>query len=311
MKIHLIWGVVTVVAAAAWGQHVARSREIEFRERERILQVKIVQATAIAAAAPATSMLPPSAPTSPARAENAAVDANPKREYEVQSDVLPTVEELRRLARDDGWRAYQVIQRMVKSPLRTDLLQELFRNKEPQVRRAALSLLQQDLGPEAAAPMLQHCLRSDADAVVRMEAARLLGQQDVPGSIEALLQAFQKDEPEVQIHCAAALSSLGQPGPASQLIPRFAGMLDNPDGAVRRDAVESMNRLTSPQVLPLLTRALRDTNGDVRLEALSGMWDFMETMPIASLVEPLLNDPVAAVRAAAKEFLDQANRKKE
>jgi HEAT repeat protein len=174
-----------------------------------------------------------------------------------------------------------------------------------------MSLLQQELGPEAAAPMLQQCLRSDADSGVRLLAAQLLGQEHAQGNVEALLQAFQKDELDVRIYCAAALSSLGQPGPASQLIPHFVGMLDSPDGAVRRDAVESLNRLSCPQVLPLLTRALRDTNGDVRAEALNGLWDFMETAPIASLVEPLLNDPVASVRNAAKEILDQAQKKKE
>jgi len=309
-RIHLVWAVVTVVSSAAWAQRAVRTREVEFLEREKVLQVRIVEAKK---AAPPVVAEPVPVSSAPAALPVAFPEpAAPEYEYEVISEDRPTVETLRKLMQSgqDVWRAYQVVQRMKKSPLKTQLLQELFESKEPQVRRAVLYLLQESLGAEAAEPILQQCLRSDPAPEVRESAAQQLGAIDTPGSVEALLQAFQKDELKVQIVCAAALVGRGQPGPAAQLLPRFAALMDSPDGALRRQAVESLGRLGSPQAMPLLARALRDTNGDVRLEAINSIWT-NEDPAIVALIEPLLNDPVEAVRDTAKTFIEDAKRAKE
>ena len=310
-KIHFLWAVVTVVAAAIWGQMVGRTRETEFLERERILRVKGVEATAAARilpppAAPApVPVLPPDAPL-------VLAPATPAREYELQQEEMPTVEELRRMMQqgNDVWRAHQVINRMVKCPLKTQLLRELFAHQDPQVRRAVLHQLQDAIGAEAATPLLQECLRADPAVDVRESAAQMLGYQDAPGNLAALLQAFQKDELKVQLVCAAALADQGQTGPAAQLIPRFAALLDSSDGALRREAVASLSQLRCPQAMPLLARALRDTNGDVRFEAVNSLWN-TDDPAIVALLEPLANDPVEMVRDAVKTFLEEVKAKKE
>jgi HEAT repeat protein len=311
-RLHLIWAVLALVSAAAWGQHVARTREIEFRERERILQVKVDQATAAVARSPITATAAAAAPVAASPAVEFPLSEKPTPEYEVLPLERPTVEEIRKMIESgDGWRAYQAIQRMVKSPIRDELTKELVRSKDAQIRRAALQLVQEALGNEAAAPIFQEVLRSDPSAEVREAAARCLGANQTAETIAALLEAFQKDEPRVQLMCAGALSNFGQPGPAAQLVPRYAAMLDSSDGALRREAVESLAQLRSPQTLPLLARALRDTNGDVRLEAVNSLNDYLDQPQVVALVEPLVDDPIAAVRDAAKDLIESAKSKKQ
>ena len=301
-KIHFGWAIFTIVCSASWSQRTVRSREIEFLEREKVLQVRIVEAKK--AAPPVAADPVPVVSATPA-APPLAIPEAPTREYQVLSDNLPTLEELRRLIQDPNeiWRAYQVIQRMVKSPIKTELLRELVGSKEASVRRAALHLLDDAMGAEAAAPLVQECLRSDPSSDVREAAAQLLGDHNAPGNLEALLQAFQKDDLNVRLACAAALSELDYRGPASQMVPLYAARLDSPDGAVRREAVEALGRLRCPERLPATLRALRDTNGDVRLEAVNALWD-VEDPQVLPLVQPLLEDPVLAVRNAAKEWVE-------
>jgi HEAT repeat protein len=308
-KIHLGWAFVTILCSATWGQRSVRTREIEFLEREKVLQVRIVDAKKAAVVAAPAAAAP--APAPPAALPVAIPDL-PAREYEVKFDNLPTVEELRRKIRNDQdvWTAYQVVLRMVKSPIKTQLARELLESKEPQVRRSAMYLLLESLGPDGVAPLLQQCLRTDPAPEVREAAAKQLGNHDAPGNLEALMQAFQKDELLVQVACASALVEHDQPGPAAQLVPRFAALLDSPDGALRRQAVESLRQLRCPQAMPYLTRALRDTNGDVRLEAVNSLWSTNDPA-ILGLVEPLLNDPVQDVRDTARSLLDDATRAKE
>jgi HEAT repeat protein len=311
-RLHLIWTVLALVSAAAWGQHVGRTREIEFRERERILQVKVEQATAAAARSPVAAMETAAAPAAATPAVDVPLPEKLAPEYEVVPLDRPTVEEIRKLIQSgDGWRAFQVLQRMVKCPLRDELTKELLRNKDPQIRRAVLQMLQDSLGNEAAGPICRECLRSDPSVEVRERAAQCLRANQTAETIAALLEAFQKDELRVQLICAASLNTIGQPGPASQLIPRYAAMLESPDGALRREAVESLGYLRSPQTLPLLARALGDTSGDVRLEAVNGLYDYLDQPQVVALVEPLVNDPVAAVRDAAKDLIESARNKKQ
>jgi len=313
-RIHLVWAAVTVVSCAAWSQRAVRSRDVEFLEREKVLQVKISEARKIPvliAAEAATATVAPVVPI-------AAIPApeQPAFEYEFQQEEKndrPTVEELRRLLEgdpNDYWRAYSVISKMVPCPLKTDLVRVLFRHKDPQVRRSSIHLLQQALGPDAVAPLFQESLRIDPDVEVRESVAFQLGTHGAPGTIEALLQAFQKDELRIQVACASGLFDLGQAGPAAQLAPRIAARMDSPDGAVRREAVDLLSQFRGPQALPTLTRALGDSNGDVRLSAVNALYNSEDPQALP-LLEPLLSDPVAAVRDAVKTLIEELKSRKQ
>jgi len=74
--------------------------------------------------------------------------------------------------------------------------------------------------------------------------------------------------------------------------------------------VASLGQLRCPQAMPYLTRALRDTNGDVRLEAVNSLWNTQDPA-IATLVEPLVNDPIEEVRDTVKSFLQDVKAAKE
>lgn len=310
-RIHLVWSLITVVSSAAWAQRAVRTREIEFREREKLLEVKVLEAKKTPALVAAMMAPPPPAPVPIAPIP---IPERAAPEYEVQEETgRPTVEAIRKLLQgdlNDNWGAYSVISKMVKCPLKSELVQTLFRHRDAQIRRATAHLLQETLGADAAAPLFQEALRSDPDADVREAVASMLGDHEAPGNLEALLQAFQKDELRIQVICAAAMNDLGHAGPAAQMVSRIAARLDSPDGAVRREAAELLYRLRSPQALPALTRALGDSNGDVRLEAVNALYDLQDPQTL-SLLEPLLNDPVAAVRNVVKGLVEELKSRKQ
>jgi HEAT repeat protein len=58
----------------------------------------------------------------------------------------------------------------------------------------------------------------------------------------------------------------------------------------------------------VLARALRDSNGDVRVEAVSALGE-IDTPEIIALVEPLLKDPFADVREYAQDVIDTYNQR--
>jgi len=53
----------------------------------------------------------------------------------------------------------------------------------------------------------------------------------------------------------------------------------------------------------VLARALRDSNGDVRAEAVSALGE-IDAPEIVPLLEPLLKDPFADVRDYARDAID-------
>ncbi len=300
MKIHLIWSVVTVVTAAAWGKWVLYSRDAEAVRLDRVVPL-----AAERAAARTPGALPSEAPAAAPSPSPAPSAVTP--EYETQKkDQLP-LEEIRRLLRsgntDDAWSAQSAIIQMVPSPVKSELIRELLKCRDAQIRQNALSHLYNAIGLEAAGPIYKEHLRSDPAAIVREEAANLLGGWEIPGAFEVLLEAFQKDELRVQVACAGSLATLDHPGPAAELVPRLSTMLDHPDSAVRRKAVEMLTGLWSPAAIPSLTRALRDSSGDVRRQALNSFWRFEDYRSLA-LLEPLLQDPVEDVRQTARELIE-------
>src|SRR6185436_11213975 len=137
------------------------------------------------------------------------VPEQPTPEYELVGEKRPTVEALRRMIESGGndvWEAYQVIARMVKGTVKTELARLMFQHKDPGIRRSAIHMLREALGDVAAAPLFQESLRSDPDVEVRTAVAACLGYHEAPGNVEALLQAFPKNEPQVQLACAVALA---------------------------------------------------------------------------------------------------------
>jgi HEAT repeat protein len=146
--------------------------------------------------------------------------------------------------------------------------------------------------------------------------------------LSALVDALRAGRPQVFSKEEDPLSSFQQDAAAMNVA--IAGLSD-PDPAVRRVAADILSNLNVPEAAPSLVDALADKNADVRLAALpalarlnvSSAWDDVVTClsdseaevracAISTLrrlakgstnfamhVQPLLDDPVPAVRAAA------------
>jgi HEAT repeat protein len=301
MKTHLIWSVVTVVTAAAWGKWVLYSRDAEVVRLDRVVVAPRVEPAAALTPVVVPSEAPASAPSP------ASVSTVPAPEYAIQRKDQLSLDEIRRLLQsgtaDDAWSAYSAISQMVPSPLKIELLRELLKCREAQIRQNALYQVLNTFGREAAEPLFREHLRSDPAAIVREAAAQLLGGSDIPGAFEALLEAFQKDELRVQVAAAGSLVGFDHPGPAAEVAQRLAPMLDHQDSAVRRKAVEMLAGLSTPAAIPMLARALRDSSGDVRMQAVNSFYAIEDARRL-SLVEPLLQDPVEDVRDSAKQLIE-------
>jgi HEAT repeat protein len=156
-------------------------------------------------------------------------------------------------------------------------------------------------GPEAGEALIQ-ILKSDCKGWVKQRAAGGLGNTGGPGALEALLEAYRTDSFYLQVASAGAMHRLGYSGPLTEMLPKIGTMLDNPDGSVRRDATEQLRQLTSPQAIPLLTRALQDSNGDVRIEAIR-MLSTGKVPGSLALLEKMLADPNPDVVESAKSAM--------
>jgi HEAT repeat protein len=122
-------------------------------------------------------------------------------------------------------------------------------------------------GPEAGEVLVQ-IVKSDRKAWLKEQAAGWLGNTGGPGALECLLEAYHTDSFDMQVVSAGSLYKLGYPSPLAEMLPKVGALLENPDGSIRRDAAEQLSHLASPEALPLLTRALQDSNGDVRIQAI-------------------------------------------
>ena len=308
-KIHLVWGVATLVAAAAWGQQVASRKDREF-ERERgggRLQrsgAKVAQATATAPEA-----APPTAPDHGLSDRPTAGDAEPTLS---KPGKAPTAEALssdqirvllQSKDRGDVQRGVRAIEKLQDRAAKLALLKECLAHPEEDARRRALDLLRKMGGPEAAS-LIAQALLSDPDENVRERAARHLGEVGGPAALTALQQAARSGTMDVQVASAVSLDKLGDSGATQALLPRIGGMLESPDGAVREDAVGYLDDLRTPGALHLLSQALRDSNSDIRRDAVEALEDLAipEVLP---LLEQAASDPHPAVVREARRALEK------
>jgi HEAT repeat protein len=189
-------------------------------------------------------------------------------------------------------------------PLKRELLMEEITLKEGWIRKLAMWELRSLIGDEATG-ILQAALKTDPDVAVREQAAGLLGQPGGEGNIVLLQKAFREDEFKVTVAAARSLNQLGQPGPMLELIPQLSAKLDSLDGGVRRDAVDMLGGFLTPTAIPYITRALSDSNSDVRRSAVLALGNFGETghLEVIPLLESAAQDSNGDVAEMARDFL--------
>jgi HEAT repeat protein len=218
-----------------------------------------------------------SEPTTPApralkagatRARATTVQASASRQ-----DSLPLEEIVALLespSRRDRWRAFQAIESYDDRPLQLALLREVVSGSDRRLAGATVALLR-ELGPDGVWLAVDMIPNQTVDVRVRVKLAR-------------------------------SLRSLGHGFDDGPILDDLRGMLSNPNGARRREAVELLGELGTPGSIPCLRQALSDPNTAVRREAVGALRKsgIQAAVPI---LRGALNDPSPEVARRAKHAL--------
>lgn len=150
------------------------------------------------------------------------------------------------------------------------------------------------IGNDAAVNALRLALK-DADASVRVEAAKLLGPKDEKAALEVLTQEIRSGDDEVKDEVIYALWNLGGATAAEVLeeaakkypavrkralealastreaaaVPTLASYLNDPDDWVRSTVVEALGELGGGSVVPYLIKAVDDKEINVAEKAVT------------------------------------------
>ncbi len=307
-RIHLVWLALAVVGAAAWGKHVASrtEREVEARRTAAIRRPELQKGSkdTLAPEAVSTSPLAPNTiKPLPSEAPNSPTsNSSEARPTEVLTpEKIGTL--LRSKNREEARRGVRAIEKLADRGATLALLREALIHPEEGVRERALDILRKLGGPEAA-ELLAHTLRTDQEDDVRERAARHLGDIGGPIALAALQEAAGGGPMDVQVAASGSLNKLGQPAAMQTLLQQIGRMLENPDGAVREDAVGYLDDLRTPSAIPQLSMALRDSNSDIRRDAIEALED-LALPEVIPLLEHALSDPHPSVVRDAKEALEK------
>jgi len=166
----------------------------------------------------------------------------------------------------------------------------------------AINLLSGMKGRDVAG-LLESFLKTNPDKDQAANAACALSEVGDPASMQVLMDTLQSRNPQVRLWCAESLLSFGYSAPADDLIAEMDRQFESPDGAIRKKAIDTVSQFNRAGVVPLLTRALKDSNGDVRIAALIGFGNLRNPEYIP-LLQPLLNDPIPEIAQQAKDYIE-------
>lgn len=142
---------------------------------------------------------------------------------------------------------------------------------------------------------------TDPDPLIRLDAARRLGQMARPEAVLALMHALGDEEPQVR---AMAAESLGSQGALDAVIP-LCQRLGDQRVEVRRAAAAALGRLGDVQATASLIMALEvERDGETRrllAQALGEVGDRRALRPL----QRLTGDKHWAVRRAAAAAVQQ------
>ncbi|CAM2152795.1 PBS lyase [Pararobbsia alpina] len=160
-----------------------------------------------------------------------------------------------------------------------------------------------DLEDPSAIPVICAVLGRDPDAVVRAEAARVLGSWEVEPAVHALAQALTDRDEAVRHAAADALAQCKD----ARLGPALVTWLDRPEPFVRAVIFRALRELRYPAVFDAALAAFDDDDANVRVEAVALLGWLRDGRAIAALAHALQVDREAAVRRAASAALGMAS----
>jgi len=130
------------------------------------------------------------------------------------------------------------------------LLAVLLRDEDPEVRRTAVATVGA-LGRADIAPAIGEMARSDANVLVRAQAAAVLADLGDPQAASLAEENLSSPEPDLRI---AALQSAARGIPVGE--ERVVSMLKDPDPRVREAALETAAALRIASAVPILAEDL-------------------------------------------------------
>jgi hypothetical protein len=309
-KTHVSWAGVTIVVAAAWGHHVSTEAGLNPQRDRAGVQEGLGASRMNSSPKGESRVAGPDQPQirlaqTPTEPMGAPFVSTPKDE--LSSDQMRAM-----LRRRSQWgQAFEVLKRLEDRPRKLTLLGELFTlgSVDLRIPTSAYMQLAEMGGPDAAEVIEKGLLIADDDRM-RIRAVKALGQAGASRSVGVLLETYQSAALELRVACAAALNELGNAGPASEVLLTLGGLLDNPDGAIRREAVENISTLKVSTAIPVLAQALRDSNGDVRSEAISGL-EGLGLPGVMPLLEQATNDSNSSVANDARNAIERLRKPKD
>ena len=199
-----------------------------------------------------------------------------------------------------------------------DLVSELLRDAEWDVRRAAAHAVGNFGAAAAAEPFLTALatLLRDADGGVRWAATDAVGQLGAAAATEPILAALaallRDAEGDVRRAAEEAVGQLGAAAATEPFLAALAALLCDAEGDVRRAAAEAVGQLgaaaaTEP-ILAALAALLRDAEGDVRSAAawaVGRLGAAAATESSLAALAALLRDAEGNVRWAAAHAVGQ------
>lgn len=130
---------------------------------------------------------------------------------------------------------------------------------DPEVRRAAIGTLVY-ADPSQVTKALINGL-SDANWLVRSEAAKSIGRLGIVAAVDSLMDAVTDDAMwQVQEKSAEALGKIG----SAAALPALAKCASNPISNLRKAAVAATGEIARPEGMPIVEEALNDNDPDVR-----------------------------------------------
>jgi hypothetical protein len=307
-RIHVVWAVVTVIVAAAWGHHVSTRVERERRDDHDLRRNGERPSPQNGGPSGLTSEAPDSSKAAPPEKIPSQAPAP-----DPPTPVQLTPDQIRTMLRDKKtWaRAFEALKVLQERPLKLKILEECLALGAVEIRIPISAFMQLgEMGGADAAEIVEKALRGAEDERTRYRAARALAQIQEPRSLAVFLETYQLDPLDLKVLCAGALQKLGHAGPASEILTRLTRSLDDPDGAIRRESLEYISSLKTAAALPVLMRCLNDSNGDVRSEAISGL-ESLAIPEVLPLLERACQDPNPSVAEDARRALERLRRPKE
>ena len=290
-RIHVGWAIVTLLAAGITARIASRG---DVKEASPAAGLRNLETPSALAPNPRSRNAgrPPSETARPStRSSASAPDPSPADKIRAMMKNPQDREELERLLNSIPDRKVML-----------GLLKEGLFAENVTSCHTAISLLSGMKGRDVA-ELLESFLQTHPEKDQAANAACALGDVGDSTSMQVLMDTLRSRNSQVRLWCAESLLRMGYSAPADDLITEMDRQFESPDGAIRKKAIDTVSQFNRAGVVPLLTRALKDSNGDVRLAALVGFGNLRNPEYIP-LLQPLLNDPIPEIVEQTRAYIE-------